>query len=471
MDDELQPHEEFIGLYEVATIEALSIVAVVKDCLLRLNISIAKVRGQCYDGASNMTGVRRGVATLLQREQPTAYFTHCYGHSLNLAVSDTIKKCVCMKKALDTTHEITKLVKYSPRRQNIFNRLKDEISPGTVGVRVLCPTRWTVRADSMLSIIRNYSVLQGLWDEAVQIVHDSETLARIGGVAAQMKLFDFFFGLVLGECLIRHTDNLSRTLQKKNTSASEGQLTAEKTRKTLMGIRNDDNFDQFWEKVNKMICDVEVSDSILPRRRRIPRRYEDGNAPPTYDATPKDMYRRVYFEAIDLLVQAIQDRFDQAGYQVYCCMEALLLKAIRKESYSDELKRILDVYVDDLNAPNFAAQLQILSTTAPEGISNIFDVISYLQSLSYAEKELIKEVCILAKLIIVMPATNSSSERSFSAMRRVKSYLRSTMSQERLNNLMILHVHQDYTDTINLIDVANDFVCKSERRSQLFGHF
>ena len=137
MDDELQPHEEFIGLYEVATIEALSIVVEVKDCLLCLNISIAKVRGQCYDGASNMIGVRRGVATLLQQEQPTAYFTHCYGHSLNLAVSDTIKKCVCMKKALDTTHEITKLVKYSPCRQNIFNRLKDEISPGTVGVHIL----------------------------------------------------------------------------------------------------------------------------------------------------------------------------------------------------------------------------------------------------------------------------------------------------------------------------------------------
>ena len=46
-----------------------------------------------------------------------------------------------------------------------------------------------VRADSMLSIIRNYSVLQGLWDEAVQIVHDSETLARIGGVAAQITFF------------------------------------------------------------------------------------------------------------------------------------------------------------------------------------------------------------------------------------------------------------------------------------------
>ncbi len=230
VDDKLQPHEEFIGLYEVATIEVSSIV----------------------------------------------------------------------------THEITQLVKYFPRRQSIFNCLKDDISPGTVGVRVLCPTRWTVHADSMLSIIKNYRVLQDLWDKTSQVVHDSETVARIGGISAHMKLFYFYFGLVLGELLLRHTDNLSKSLQKKKTSACEGQQTAEKTRKTLMGIRNDENFDLFWKKVNRMISDVEVSESVLPRKRTVPRRYyEDGDAPPTYDMSPKDMYRRVYFEALDLLVQAI----------------------------------------------------------------------------------------------------------------------------------------------------------------------
>ncbi len=471
MDDELQPHEEFIGLYEVATIEASSIVAVVKDCLLRLNLSLTKVRGQCYDGASNMTGIRRGVATILQEEQPTAYFTHCYGHSLNLAVSDTIKKSACMKKALEITHEMTKLVKYSPRRQSIFNRLKDDFSPGSVGIRVLCPTRWTVRADSMLSIIKNYPVLQDLWDEATQIVHDSETVARIGGVSAQMKLFDFYFGLVLGELLLRHTDNLSRSLQKKQISACEGQQTAEKTRKTLMGIRNDKDFDLFWEKVNRMTSDVEVSEPVLPRKRKVPRRYEDGSAPPTYDTSPKNMYRRVYFEAIDLLVQTIHDRFDQAGYAMYSCMEALLLKSINKEDYTEELKKILEVYKDDVNGSNLETQLKIFCTTAPDGINSIYDILSYLQKLSLADKELIKEICIIAKLILVMPATNSSSECSFSAMKRVKSYLRSTMTQDRLNNLMILHVHQEYTDSINLTEVANDFVSRSDRRSQVFGHF
>ena len=70
-----------------------------------------------------------------------------------------------------------------------------------------------------------------------------------------------------------------------------------------------------------------------------------------------------------------------------------------------------------------------------------------------------------------MPATNSTSERSFSAMRRVKSYLRSTMNQERLNSLMILHVHKDQTDVLDLPSVANEFVNKSERRTHVFGKF
>ena len=74
----------------------------------------------------------------------------------------------------------------------------------------------------MQSIIQNYSVLQSLWDQATDIVHDTETIARIRGVAAHMQSFEFFFGLVLGEILLHHTDNLSKTLQK-NYSASEGQ--------------------------------------------------------------------------------------------------------------------------------------------------------------------------------------------------------------------------------------------------------
>ena len=83
----------------------------------------------------------------------------------------------------------------------------------------------------MKSIISNYSTLQEVWDQAVDILHDSDTIARIGGVASQMKLFDYFFGLVLGQDLLRITDNLSQTLQKKSYSANEGQLIAVRPRR------------------------------------------------------------------------------------------------------------------------------------------------------------------------------------------------------------------------------------------------
>jgi len=75
---------------------------------------------------------------------------------------------------------------------------------------------------------------------------------------------------------------------------------------------------------------------------------------------------------------------------------------------------------------------------------------TYLKELSPAQKELINEVITIAKIILVMPATNCSSERSFSALCRVKSYLLSTMTQERLNSPMILYVHKELIDKLNL---------------------
>ena len=70
-----------------------------------------------------------------------------------------------------------------------------------------------------------------------------------------------------------------------------------------------------------------------------------------------------------------------------------------------------------------------------------------------------------------MPATNAISERSFSALKRVKTYLHSTTGDSTLNHLMMLHVHNDRTDALTLEDVANDFVWEKENRKQLFGKF
>ena len=144
---ELEVHEEFVGLYHTASIDAVTLTTVIKDSLIRLNLPFDKLRGQCYDGASAMSSSKHGVAKRIADLEPRAVYTHCYGHALNLAAGDTLKQCKLMKDSLETTREITKLIKYSPRRDGIFQRLKETLPMGhTPGIRVLCPTRWTVRA-------------------------------------------------------------------------------------------------------------------------------------------------------------------------------------------------------------------------------------------------------------------------------------------------------------------------------------
>ena len=83
VDKSLQPHEEFIGLYHIESTQSSTLIATIHDVLQRMNISITKFRGQCYDGASSMSGHQSGVAAVLQSEEPRAVFTHCYGHALS----------------------------------------------------------------------------------------------------------------------------------------------------------------------------------------------------------------------------------------------------------------------------------------------------------------------------------------------------------------------------------------------------
>ena len=72
---------------------------------------------------------------------------------------------------------------------------------------------------------------------------------------------------------------------------------------------------------------------------------------------------------------------------------------------------------------------------------------------------------------MIMPATNAVNQRSASGVRRVKTYLQSSMSQVRFNNLMVLHVHKYRTDELHLEMCLNDFVSGSEHRTHLFETF
>ena len=219
--------------------------------------------------------------------------------------------------------------------------------------------------------------------------------------------------------------------------------------------------------------EVDVNEPALPRRRKVPSRLEVGEGQGYHTSTPKQFYCTQYFEAFDLIVACVKDCFDQSGYRIYCKLEQLLLNAASGKVYDSEFEAVMETYGSDFNPPLLKTQLHLLHVQLSQSVLEkitISAVKDYILGLG-ENCSLLSEVVTLVRLILVMPATNATSERSFSALRRVNTYLRTTMNQACLNHLMLLHVHRDTTDKLDLKACANDFVAGNEYRLSIFGTF
>ena len=177
--------------------------------------------------------------------------------------------------------------------------------------------------------------------------------------------FDYFFGVSLGLLILRNSDNLSRTMQKANISAAEGQAVAVMIVSTLKSPRNDASLELYWKKVTTSAGDLPIDEPTLRRRHKLPRRFDDGSAS-TYHVTVEDHYRVIYFEALDLITSRIDDRFNQPGYKTFAKVEALLLKAAAAQAYEEELQFLLSFYGSDFDALLLPTQLEIFLTNFPE---------------------------------------------------------------------------------------------------------
>ena len=493
VSDNLEIQEDFLGFYELTNIKSDTIVQAIEDILLRLCLSLENCRGQTYDGASNMMGKKSGVATQIQKDQPKAIVTHCHGHSLSLAVKDLTSSCDVLSNTMGTVGEICVLVKYSPKREKILGSLDDNIQGETneeekaekfkpVSLDKLCTTRWTVRASCFNKVFERYTALQSLWKVCLLEKLESEVRARIIGCQSQMESFSFFFGLLLSHRLYSLTDNLSKTLQKERMSALNGQRLANLTVETLKGMRTGQAFDLFYESVKKKAAKLDVDEPTLPRKRRRPKysilQYVQGheetarNTEAFHPESAADHYRIIYFDAIDTVVMAIKDRFEQPSYQFFSNIEQFLLTSINSDDpYQTEMDA-LEKYSDDLDISALPAEIQVLrSVFKNEKVAHFEEITEKVIKSSAAEKILFGNVIKLMKLVLVGAATSATPERSFSLARRLKTWLRATMTQKRFNSLAVLSFHKDLTDKISLVNVANEFVATKPSRKNIFGKF
>ena len=78
--------ERFLGIEHVTDTSALSLKAAVEDLFCMHGLSLSRLRGKGYDGASNMQGQFNGLKTLIMKENESAYYVHYFAHQLQLAL-------------------------------------------------------------------------------------------------------------------------------------------------------------------------------------------------------------------------------------------------------------------------------------------------------------------------------------------------------------------------------------------------
>ena len=274
VDDDLNDDKDFLGFYEIVNIKSETVARATKDILMRCSLRLDDCRGQTYDGASNMMGKHSGVSTKISEEQTKATATHCQDHSLSLAVKSLTKECPILRDTMGTVGEIYVLVKYSSKREKMLGKLTENVE-GTFDrdeqqatkLDKLCVSRCTVRANCLKKIIGNCKPLLKLWKKSLEEKLDADMKSRIIGCKKQMESFKFYFGFQLDHKLYAHIDNLSKTLQQEKMSAIKGKSLADLTVQILEGIRNDRDYNLFYESVEKSAGKIKaVSKPTLPRK-------------------------------------------------------------------------------------------------------------------------------------------------------------------------------------------------------------
>ena len=106
----------------------------------------------------------------------------------------------------------------------ILSRLREEVLSDASVIRILYPICWTVRAEALQNVFKNYEVLMELWEKSAEVKNDTEMKVWILGVQSAMQTFDFFCGAKLAYIILRDTDNLSSALQKVIYQQLQGKI-------------------------------------------------------------------------------------------------------------------------------------------------------------------------------------------------------------------------------------------------------
>ncbi|KAJ4808671.1 General transcription factor 2-related zinc finger protein [Rhynchospora pubera] len=223
--------ERFIGIVHVRDTCASSLKEAITSLLGEHNLSLSRIRGQGYDGASNMNGPFNGLKSLILRENPTAYYIHCFAHQLQLALVYVARRNDEADWFFVLVNKITNVMKGSAKRRELIRekqtiQIIEGLSHGDLqtgsgsnqelGFRRPCETRWGSHYSCILNLIANFSCIADVLGIVGKDSTKQEQKAEANRLKKFMEDFDFVLMMHLMKNVLGITNELSLALQKKD---------------------------------------------------------------------------------------------------------------------------------------------------------------------------------------------------------------------------------------------------------------
>lgn len=465
VDEDLDPQEVFTGFYEMSETTGRMLAQMAKDVMLRLGLSIEDLRFQTYDGASNMSGQYNGCQAIIKAEQSLALYMHCGSHVTHLVSSYAANSVPLIRDALQHVQDLGTLYKSSIKLRNIFSAMSAELEPTgeKVGrIKPLCPTRWLSRCAAVNSVLSQYShVIAALTSASNNISGEVATKAR--GLLSQFQKTSTLLSLKMAMIVMSLLEKLNKSLQSRSMTVSGMLQAVHMVEKQLTDLRCEDSFNNLYAKVEQQANDLDLDELNLPRKRKVPDRYT-GSGESYAASNVSELYRVKFYEFIDSANGQLRERFQKNDLNIYGNLEAVLLSGKISSTEEVLLKRYPEIDTSFLQS-----ELQIFHRQFGSNSNlNLSDVVKILKKMKPEVRSMIPSVVNLCRLLILSPAASVEAERSFSGLRRLKTWLRNSMSQQRLNSVAVCHTHQEILDQLKIDDLVDDYINKSSIRQKAF---
>lgn len=453
--------ERFVGYTLAKDLTAKSLADYITLKMSQLQLNTDYLVSQCYDGASVMSGCNAGVQKLIQETNPQD--VHCCAHRLNLVLVDVCKN---VRAAADFFSKLQTLYVFlsSSKTHELFLSNQQASGGREIRLKKLSDTRWSCRIDSITTFLSTYSaIIKTLEDIADG--SDRDKAIQASGIIYGVQSFPFVVALTIYKRIFSVSGNLSDLLQSQSIDLSSAICLIQSSIDTFKDLRCDDRWELIWQE----ICSFSRHHNIEPnppsrhcRQKRGPSRLRDFvitsetlGSNDNRDSTQSlsDCYKTsVYFATLDVILVEMNERFNDSTLTILKAVDALhpnsnsflsvpklepLIKHYRVCLPSDDnIENEITTFRNYLRR-----NMQVSELEGPDSLHRIQQCISQVGAAFP-----LLSACY--QIALTLGTSTASVERSFSSLRRLKTYLRSTMTQQRLDNLSLLYVEREMSSEL-----------------------